>query len=151
MLYIWEAGQGVNLEAKCIKLVIWLELLEWFPDDVSRRKLELSGSIAAVWIWREKIKNRGKKWDHLTRKPVSIFRPLVMKFSSWNISFLSYVLNLDQLTRKVCPCSLGVPGSEFDVSILEMSSLVKLRLLWLSFFGFHMSCKERPPCSESLW
>lgn len=60
MLYIWEAGQGINLEAKCIKLVIWLELLEWFPDDVSRRKLELSGSIAAVWMWREEIEGKNE-------------------------------------------------------------------------------------------
>lgn len=28
MLYIWEASQGINLEANCIKLVIWLALLE---------------------------------------------------------------------------------------------------------------------------
>jgi hypothetical protein len=31
MLSIWEVSQGINLEVKCIKLVIWLGLLERFP------------------------------------------------------------------------------------------------------------------------
>lgn len=38
---VWEASQGINLEAKRIKLVLWLGLLERFPT--MRGEPELSG------------------------------------------------------------------------------------------------------------
>lgn len=52
MLSVWEVSQGINLEAKCIKLVIWLGLLERFPTMRGEPELELSGPIAVVWILR---------------------------------------------------------------------------------------------------
>lgn len=65
----------------------------------------------SVWIWREKIKNRGGKKEItiLQQEPFNSLGPLVLKFSSWNVLFLWSVL-IWAHGASVCPWLTVVPG-----------------------------------------